>query len=152
MPTQSALTFACAFATLYTAHHIGDQWVQTHTQACAKGRTDHSGRLACLRHVTTMAVTKIIALTVMNAVIGLHPSALATAAALAIDAVSHYWADRRFTLARLAAAIGKTGYYQLGAPRPGRDDNPTTGTGAYHLDQAWHIAWIWIAALVIAAA
>ena len=35
-----ALIFACVFATLYAAHHIGDQWIQTHTQACTKGTAE----------------------------------------------------------------------------------------------------------------
>jgi hypothetical protein len=67
------------------------------------------------------------------------------------EPASHYWAGRRSTLARLAAAIGKGEYYRLGSPRPGWADNPSIGTGAYALDQAWHIAWLWVAALVIAA-
>jgi len=36
-------------------------------------------------------------------------------------------------------------------PRPHRDDNPTLGTGAYALDQSFHIFWLIIAALLIAA-
>jgi hypothetical protein len=147
-----ALIFACVFATLYAAHHIGDQWIQTHIQACTKGADGWTGRLACARHSLTVTVTKIILLVVTNAVIGLHISAGFTAAALALDAASHYWADRRTTLAKLAALVHKGDYYRLGTPRPGHDDNPTTGTGAFHLDQAWHIAWIWITALIIAAA
>ena len=147
-----ALIFACVFATLYAAHHIGDQWIQTHTQACTKGNTDRAGRLACARHVLTMTITKVVALLITTAVLGLHISAGFTALALALDAASHYWADRRTTLAKLAALVHKADYYRLGTPRPGRDDNPTTGTGAFHLDQAWHIAWIWITALIIAAA
>ncbi len=147
-----ALIFACVFATLYAAHHVGDQWVQTHTQACAKGTKDWSGRLACARHVMTMTITKVVALLITTAVLGLHISAAITALALALDAASHYWADRRTTLARLAALVHKADYYRLGTPRLGHDDNPTSGTGAFHLDQAWHIAWVWIAALIIAAA
>ena len=147
-----ALIFACVFATLYAAHHIGDQWIQTHTQACTKGATDWSGRLACARHVLTMTITKVLALLITTTVLGLHISVAITAYALALDAASHYWADRRTTLARLAALVRKADYYRLGSPRPGHDDNPTTGTGAFHLDQAWHIAWIWITALIIAAA
>jgi hypothetical protein len=45
---------------------------------------------------------------------------------------------------------GKGEFWHLGAPRPGHDDNPCLGTGAYALDQSWHIAWLFISALVIA--
>jgi hypothetical protein len=44
---------------------------------------------------------------------------------------------------------GKGEFYRLGAPRRGRDDNPTLGTGAYALDQAWHVGWLFISALII---
>jgi hypothetical protein len=67
-----------------------------------------------------------------------------------VSAVTHYWADRRTTLARLADALGKGGYYRLGAPRPGRDDNLSLGTGAYALDQSWHWLWLGVAATVTA--
>ncbi|WP_412517452.1 hypothetical protein [Actinomadura madurae] len=101
--------------------------------------------------MATITATKLIALAVTSTVIGLALSPITVTLALALDAASHYWADRRSTLARLADRIGKGDYYRLGAPRPGHDDNPSTGTGAYHLDQSWHIAWLWITALIIAA-
>jgi hypothetical protein len=151
MPAH-ALIFACVFAALYAAHHIGDQWIQTHTQACTKGGPGWIARLACVRHTATITATKIIALIITTAVTGLHISLAFTTLGLALDAASHYWADRRTTLAKLAALLNKGDYYRLGAPRPGHDDNPGTGTGAFHLDQSWHIAWIWITALIIASA
>jgi len=143
--------FAAVFAALYAAHHVGDQWVQTHEQALAKGGPGWAGRLACARHVASMTVTKVICLTLTAGITGLPLTVGHVALGLALDAISHYWADRRVTLARLAARVGKSGYYVLGAPRPGRDDNPTTGTGAFHLDQAFHVAFLWAAALIIAA-
>jgi hypothetical protein len=66
--------------------------------------------------------------------------------------LTHYWADRRTTLAALATRVGKGEFYALGAPRPGREDNPTIGTGAYALDQAWHWVWLLVAALLTAVA
>ena len=45
---------------------------------------------------------------------------------------------------------GKADFYRLGAPRDGRDDNPSLGTGAYALDQSWHYLWLFVAALIIA--
>jgi hypothetical protein len=143
--------FAAVFAALYAAHHVGDQWVQTHAQALAKGGTGWAGRLACARHVLSITITKVILLALTAGITGIPVTPWHAATGLVLDAASHYWADRRSTLARLAASIGKTPYYTLGAPRPGHDDNVTTGTGAYHLDQAFHIAFLWAAALIIAA-
>lgn len=65
-----------------------------------------------------------------------------------VSAVSHYWADRRSTLARLCDRVGLGGFHRLGQPREGRDDNPTLGTGAYALDQSWHWAFLFVTALV----
>ena len=81
---------------------------------------------------------------------------LPAAVGLAVNAVSHYAADRRRPLLSLAEWLsatvipGKDGFWHLGAPRPGCDDNPCLGTGAYALDQSWHIGWLFISALVIA--
>ncbi|GII89466.1 hypothetical protein Ssi03_74560 [Sphaerisporangium siamense] len=144
-------TFAAVFAALYAAHSFGDHWVQTHAQACIKGTPGRTGRLACARHVATLTATKAAFLLALELATGarLHPAAVL--AGLAVDAASHYWADRRTTLAALAERIGKGDFYRLGAPRPGRDDAPHLGTGAYALDQSWHIGWLFITALIIAA-
>lgn len=82
--------------------------------------------------------------------LGLELSAAGVAAGLAVDALSHGWADRRSTLAGLAEATGKGEFYRLGAPRAGRDDNPHIGTGAYALDQSFHHLWLLVTALIIA--
>ncbi|MER7131342.1 transcriptional regulator [Streptosporangium saharense] len=153
--TIAALTtFAAVFIALLAAHSVGDHLIQTHHQACTKGAPGLVGRLACLRHVVTLTATKVGALVALILVAGLRPPLLATAVALAVDAASHYWADRSaphpdrtqaVTLERLAKALRKGGFYQLGdrmlAP---------TGTGAYALDQSWHIGWLFITALIIA--
>jgi hypothetical protein len=141
--------FAAVFAALYAAHSFGDHWIQTHGQACTKGAPTRSGRLACLRHVGTLTLTKALALGAVAAVTGLALAPLPLLLGLAVDAASHYWADRRAPLAKLAALIGKSGFYQMGAPRPGTDDAPHLGTGAYALDQSWHHLWLFVAALII---
>ncbi|WP_068920890.1 DUF3307 domain-containing protein [Planobispora rosea] len=147
--TTDLAAFAATFAALFAAHNVGDHWVQTHHQACAKAAPTAAGRIACLKHVATLTAAKAAALAALALVTGLtlHPLALLTG--LAVDAASHYWADRRVPLARLAGAIGKRGFYELGSPRPGRDDAPHLGTGAYALDQSWHIGWLFITALII---
>lgn len=150
---SNGLRFAVTLAALYAAHEVGDQWVQTHAQACTKGgRGEHqrAGQLACARHVAGLTVTKALMLAVTAKVTRVRLPLARTVLALGVDAVSHYAYDRRWTAEKLAGWVGKGAYYRLGQPRPGRDDNPTIGTGAYALDQAWHTAWLWAAALVIA--
>ncbi|MEU8201525.1 DUF3307 domain-containing protein [Streptosporangium sp. NPDC049046] len=149
--TSNLATFAAVFAALYAAHSVGDHWVQTHGQACAKGAPTTAGRLACIRHVATLTATKTAALAALALVTGLALSPPTLLAGLAVDAISHYWADRRTTLARLADRLGKRGFYELGVPRPGTTDAPHLGTGAYALDQSWHIGFLFVAALIIAA-
>jgi hypothetical protein len=143
---------ATSFVALFAAHQVGDHWIQTNGQALAKGGKGWAARAACARHVLALAVVKVIALTAAFAVVGLPMRPLWWTAGLGVDAVSHYWADRRTTLRRLAALLGpgKAAFFDLGAPRPGHDDNPSLGTGAYALDQSWHIGFLFIAVLIIA--
>jgi hypothetical protein len=143
--TGPAAVFAALFAALFAAHQVGDHWVQTSPQALGKGAPAWPGRLACARHVASLTA---VALAVLA--LGMRVSLPWLAAGLALDAAAHYWADRRFTLARLARLAGKGEFYALGAPRPGRDDAPHLGTGAYALDQSFHIAFLFAAALITA--
>ncbi|MET8714441.1 transcriptional regulator [Streptomyces sp. NPDC004735] len=148
--------FAALFIALYIAHGVGDHWVQTHHQACAKGGPGRAARLACARHVLTMTLTKGLALAVVVSVLDVPVTAPGLVVGLGLDAVTHYWADRRAPLARLATALGKGEYLALGTPA--HPDHPVTatgtpaltlGTGAYHLDQTWHLLWLGAAALLI---
>ena len=152
--TAAPAAFAAIFAALYAAHQVGDHWVQTQHQAMTKGAAGWAGRLACARHVASLTAVKAAAVAAVVAVLGLHVSVAAVAAGLAVDGASHYWADRRTTLAALAAALnglaGKGEFYALGSPRPGHDDAPHLGTGAYALDQSWHTGWLFAAALIAA--
>ncbi|GGZ85281.1 DUF3307 domain-containing protein [Streptomyces bluensis] len=144
-----AAVFAAVFIALYVAHSVGDHWVQTSHQSAHKGRPGWVGRLADARHVATLTATKVAVLLPVALLLDLHLSALGTVAGLAIDAASHWWADRRTTLAWLAKVTGKGEFYRLGAPRAGHDDNPHIGTGAYALDQSFHHLWLLVAALII---
>ncbi|MFK0281932.1 DUF3307 domain-containing protein [Streptomyces sp. NPDC090499] len=145
-----AATFAAVFIALYVAHSVGDHWVQTSHQSAQKSRPGWVGRLTDARHVATLTLTKVAVLIPAAVLLGLHLSAVGVVAGLAVDAASHWWADRRTTLARLAALLGKGEFYRLGAPRAGRDDNPHIGTGAYALDQSFHHLWLLVAALIVA--
>jgi hypothetical protein len=144
-------TLAVAFAALFAAHQVADHWIQTGHQAAAKGRRDWSGRLACARHISTLTATKLAALAAAFTVCALPVRPAWWIAALGVDAASHYWADRRFTLRALAERTGSGQFFDLGVPRDGRDDNPSLGTGAYALDQSFHVGWLFIAALILAA-
>jgi hypothetical protein len=158
MMTTHQAAFALVWIGLFTGHQLADYWLHTDTQAKQKGGPGWPGRLANFRHALTHLAVKAAVLLIIWALIGLRVSLIAAAAGLTVDTVSHYWADRRSTLLwlcevmdRLYAPSGKVAFYRLGAPRPGHDDNPSMGTGAAHLDQSWHMVWITIAALLIAA-
>ena len=154
---MDASTFAAVFAALYVAHSVGDHWVQTSAQSAAKGRPGWVGRLADTRHVATLTATKLAVLLPVAALLGLRLSLLGMVLGLGVDAVSHWWADRRSTLAWLAKVTGKTEFYTLGTPTPPAhpataDGKPAAhlGTGAYALDQSFHHLWLLVAALLIA--
>ncbi|MFE9662155.1 transcriptional regulator [Streptomyces sp. NPDC005955] len=152
----SAAVFAAVFVALYVAHSVGDHWVQTSHQAAHKGAAGWVGRLADVRHVATLTATKAVVLALVVWLLDLHLSALGLLLGFAVDAVTHWWADRRTTLARLARLLGQAEFYALGTPA--HPAHPVTvagtpaahlGTGAYALDQSWHHAWLLVAALLI---
>ncbi|WBB94122.1 DUF3307 domain-containing protein [Verrucosispora sp. WMMC514] len=140
---------AAVFAALYVGHMVGDHWVQSQHQADRKGLPGWPGRIACAAHVATYTATQAVALVALHLAAGWWPNPGQLAAGLAVSAVTHYIADRRTPLRWIADRLGSGRFYRLGAPRPGRDDNPSLGTGAYALDQSWHIGWLYVAALVI---
>ncbi|MFD6095042.1 transcriptional regulator [Nocardiopsis flavescens] len=142
--------FAVVFVALFAAHQVGDHWVQSSCQATAKGGPGKAGRIACAKHVLSLTVTKLLFLAPILLLTGASVHPLALVIGLGADAASHYWADRRTTLAALAARVGRGEFHRLGTPRPGHDDNPSLGTGAYALDQSWHIGWLAAASLIIA--
>ena len=176
-------TFATVFIALYVAHGVADHWLQTDYQAATKGKRDWEGVGACATHVGVYILAASVLLFVVDAVFGLELTVAGVLIGQAISAVTHYWADRRFTLARLCDRLGIGGFYRLGAPRevvaytntdlqrvelyrrenaPSDQtwhrqmlvsdhqswDNPSLGTGAYVLEQWWHIFWLFIAAIV----
>lgn len=155
------MIFLVWFAGLYAAHYVGDHWVQTHTQATTKGATGWIGRRACLEHVIWLTVLKMTFVGFAELAAGVRTPMWAGFLVLALDAASHYWADRaayhptkegrRVTLEALAHRMGKTEFWNLGKGVVGPDGKPAAnlGTGAYALDQSWHVLWIFISALLI---
>ncbi|MFI5935771.1 DUF3307 domain-containing protein [Actinoplanes sp. NPDC051494] len=149
--TAHVATFTAVFVALFVAHQLADHWIQTQHQADHKGDRGWVGRLACAAHVASYTVTSLLALLALPLFLGLALSPGRVAAGLLISAVTHYIADRRTPLKRLAEAIGSGPLHALGVPREGRDDNPSLGTGSYALDQSFHYLFLFVAALVIAA-
>lgn len=163
---MSAGTFAAVGIALYAAHHVGDYWIQTDDQAQHKGDAGPAGRIACASHVITYVATQaalVGALTLVD--VGL--SATGFLGMLAVSGITHYLADRRARglMIWLAKRMGTHArFVDPGTPRamlvdagtePGARvtitpiDNPTLGTGAWALDQSWHIFWgVFVAALI----
>jgi hypothetical protein len=129
-------TIGIVWIVLFTAHWIGDFWIQTERQSQAKGKTGEeswSGRFAAARHVATYSLTQaIIVLTFGVLVLHLqvHPDRMVLA--LSLNAFTHWWIDRRWTLQLLARLTYSLGFYKM---------SPPFG-GAYLLDQAWHYFWL----------
>lgn len=111
--------FAAVAITLYVSHHVGDYWVQTDAQAKAKGTPGRTGRMACHMHVITYLITQVACLLIVTWTIGLDvPHRWMMVPALAISGVTHYIADRRTPLVKIAGLIpGKMNFVKLGAPR-----------------------------------
>jgi hypothetical protein len=149
---MNPLTFAVVMPALLVAPTIGDHWIQTSHQANAKGQRDKHGRLACAAHVASYTLTTAALVVLVWALFDLPISPVWFITGQVVSAVTHYWADRRFTLAWLCDQLGKGGFYRLGLPRDGRDDNPSLGTGAYALDQSWHWGWLFVAGLLTSVA
>lgn len=145
-----AAVMGATYAAMHAAHQVADHWVQTDHQATHKGLPGRAGRAACAAHVAAYTAVNAAAVVATHRALGLPVSWRAVLAGQAVSAVTHYWADRRTPLRRLAERLGQGRFYALGQPREGRDDNPTLGTGAYALDQSWHIGWIAVGALVTA--
>lgn len=129
-----------------------------------KGRPGWPGRKACVAHVATYTLTTALAVGFLWGCFDLAISPWGFVAGQLVSAVTHYWIDRRTTLAWLAALLGKTEFYQLGKPRSiiavgslddgtmtsTELDNPCLGTGAYALDQSAHWLCLFAAAVLTA--
>ncbi|MFY4721447.1 transcriptional regulator [Streptomyces sp. LaBMicrA B280] len=135
-----AARFAAAYALLRMAADLGDHWIQSDYQAATKGQFSRAGRLACTAHVATYTATQALVLAAGSRALGLGLKPSRVAAALALSASTHWWADRRIHLKALAEATGKGNFYTLGGPLGGN----------YALDQAFHHFAETIAAAVAA--
>jgi hypothetical protein len=135
-----AATFAAVFAAMIAAHHVGDYWVQTGSQAQRKGLAGWPGRIACAAHVLTYTATLAAAVLLAAWWLAMPLSPWWLCAGLGVSAVSHYFADRRVPLRRLVSALGNVGFWDAGEG---------LATGAALLDQAWHWGWLFVSALIV---
>lgn len=78
--------FAAILGLLYVGHHVGDHWVQTHPQACAKKHDGWPGHLACARHVATYTATLTVLLLAGVWMFGLSLDLAATIGGMAVTA------------------------------------------------------------------
>jgi hypothetical protein len=142
-----AARFAAVYALMRMAADLGDHWIQSDHQAVTKGQHDEyegqssrAGRIACTAHVATYTATQAAVLYAGSRALGLRLKPGRVAAALALSAGTHWWADRRMHLKAVADATGKGNFYQLGGPLG----------GAYALDQAFHHTVETVAAAIAA--
>lgn len=137
------------YALLHAGHEVGDHLVQTDHQANHKGEPGWEGRWACIKHIATLTATQGAFLAFGCLTTGERLSGHRIAAGLAVNAVTHYAADRRDhgvlpKLAKKFAWAGKDKFYALGDGKAA-----PCGTGAYAIDKSWHIFWLAIAAAII---
>ena len=144
---SAPVVFAVAFGSYAAGHQLADHWLQTGPQALGKGAPGWPGRRACASHVAVYTLTLAAFLAAAAWWLAVPVSPGRAAAGLAVSAATHYFADRREPLRKLTAALdgsvvpGKAAMWDLGAAPFG---------GAYALDQSWHVAWLFAAALITA--
>jgi len=150
-----AITTGVAFGAQLAGHYIGDQWLQTDGQACNKALDGgHRAAVAmwyCAQHVVVWAltVTGFLAGATWWLHLPLKPGWLA--AGVAVNVITHFVADLRTPLIRLARLVGRGPYIEhVQVMRPVGAQKCGPGTAVFHLDQAWHIAWLFVASLLIA--
>ncbi|MGW6916675.1 hypothetical protein ACWGB8_23040 [Kitasatospora sp. NPDC054939] len=148
MTSVRAARFAAAYALLRAAADVADHWIQTDHQAATKGHHNHNrqssadGRRACAAHVAAYTATQGAVLLAGSRLLGIRLRPGPVAAALVLSALTHYAADRREPLRKLADATGKGKFVRLA-------DHGMNG--AYCLDQAWHHAFETCAAAIASA-
>lgn len=142
--------FPLVFAALYTGHSVGDHWIQTGYQSAHKHLRNRTGRWNCLKHVVTLTLTKLVLLSPVLALTH-WPAPWWLCAGILLDASTHYWADRRYTLEGLAKRLNRIGLYHLGMDtvHSSSPEGSHVGTGKYVLDQAFHHLFLFVSAVLI---
>lgn len=133
-----AVLFASTLAALYALHSVADHWIQTNRQATTKGGLGWPARLADLRHVLTYTATLMAGLALVDWRCHLAYDVPRVALALLINGITHYVADRRTPVTKLATMLGKARWLEC---------DPEAG---YKLDQSSHMAFLFVTALIVA--
>lgn len=144
----AALVFAVAWIALFTAHQLGDFWLQTDAMAAVKVQPGWRGRVVCAAHAGVHVLVGAALLAAAARVLDVPVSVHGAAAGLGLVGLTHFAADRRVLIRRLARVSGSGGFVEFGL-----EDGKAThlGTGAYALDQSWHLVWLFAGALLVAA-
>lgn len=151
-----ALTVAVVFAAQLAGHYVGDHWVQTCAQACKKpldaGEAAGCALWSCAKHVLTWTATIVVF--AAGAVWWLNLSVRPgwVAASVVINAVTHFVIDLRTPMIWVAEHVfNRAGYIDhVQVVRPVGAERTGPGTAVFHLDQAAHIAVLFVGALVAA--
>jgi Protein of unknown function (DUF3307) len=138
---SAAVVFAVTFCCFCSAHQLADHWLQTERQATRKGGPGWPAARACLAHVLTYHLTCAAFLALAAWLLAMPVSIPWAAGGLFVSAWTHYFADRRWPLMRVAEKLGKGDLWWLGDRYFG---------GSYVLDQSWHVTWLFVAALLTA--
>jgi len=168
MDNGKAGQIALNYAMLRGAADVADHWLQTDGQARCKGwhkgesakmqvvtadgpaevdiqlaeSDELVGRIKCAEHVASYVATQGVAVALATKASGRRLNGKWFAAGLALSAVTHYVADRRRPLRKVAEAIpGKKNFLNLASGGL---------NGAYLLDQAWHHGFETVASVVMA--
>jgi hypothetical protein len=128
--------FAAVAVAYLAGHYAGDYWAQTQWQALTKGKDGREGRLACAAHVAVYTVVLAAFLALTAGKLGMDVTVWRAVLGLGVSAATHYAADRREPLRKLAVLLGKGEWWDSG--------------GAPLLDQSWHLGWLFGAALLTA--
>jgi len=134
--TAPAARFAAVAVAMLAAHELADYWAQSEREAKHKGADSAKGRVACTSHVATYTAISTAAVLAADRYLGLGLDPRRIAAGQALSAITHYAADRREPLRRLACWAGKRPFWESG--------------GALHLDQAAHKTVLGLAAAITA--
>ncbi|GLZ76707.1 hypothetical protein Afil01_15140 [Actinorhabdospora filicis] len=102
---MNPVAFSVFAAVLYALHPVADYWMQGDHQAAHKADHNLHGHLMCGLHVVGYTLTCAIGVAIASTLFALpiHPGA--AAAALVVNAGTHYLADRRTFLAWVAERV-----------------------------------------------
>lgn len=150
-----AVVCAIAFTATLAGHFVGDHWAQTDQQACRKSLGAGYGTARaignCALHVAGWTVCTVTALVLAAWWLNLPLQPVWLTAGVALNAITHFVADLRTPLIRIARLLGRAPYIdRVQVHRAGGLQVAGPGTGLFWLDQSWHIAWAFVAALLIA--